>query len=128
MVMKSSILLIITLLAAGSGFSQNKTVFFATFKSQMDIKGTKLLYNGASLREKHTIDIYVAALYLPNQTMNGTTVINVNEVQVIELKILSNKVTREKFINAVNDGVAKVSDGKANTEEIIKFIGFFLRN
>ncbi|MFT6503157.1 MAG: hypothetical protein ACJASQ_003289 [Crocinitomicaceae bacterium] len=123
--MKSSILLIITLLVAGSVFSQTKTVSGATFKSQMDIKGTKLMYNGAGLREKYTIDLYVAALYLPNQTMNGTTVINANEVQAIELKIVSNKVTREKFNDTVKEGFAKVSEGKASAEEISKFTGFF---
>ncbi|MFT6983445.1 MAG: hypothetical protein ACJAUD_002221 [Crocinitomicaceae bacterium] len=123
--MKSSILLIITHLAAGSLFSQTKTVSGASFKSQMDIKGAKLLYNGAGLGEKYTIDLYDVALYLPSPTMNGTTIINANEVQATELKIVSNKVTREKFNATVKEGFAKVSDGKANTEEISKFTGFF---
>ncbi|MFT6243884.1 MAG: hypothetical protein ACJA0U_001239 [Salibacteraceae bacterium] len=57
--------------------------------------------------------------------MNGTTIINANEVQATELKIVSNKVTREKFNATVKEGFAKVSDGKTNTEEISKFTGFF---
>ncbi|MFT6243886.1 MAG: hypothetical protein ACJA0U_001241 [Salibacteraceae bacterium] len=40
--MKSSILQIITVLVAGSLFSQAKTVSGASFKSQMDIKRTNL--------------------------------------------------------------------------------------
>ena len=57
--------------------------------------------------------------------MNWTTVINANEVQAIELKIVSNKVTREKFNATVKEWGKKVSDGKANTEETSKFTGFF---
>ncbi|MFT6502683.1 MAG: hypothetical protein ACJASQ_002810 [Crocinitomicaceae bacterium] len=123
--MKNSILLVVALVISGSVFSQTKTVSGATFKSQMDIKGTKLLYNGAGLREKYTIDLYVAALYLPNQTMNGATVLNNDEIQVIEIKIVSDKVTREKFNSSVKDGFAKASDGKASTSDISKFTGFF---
>ena len=112
--MKNSILLVVALVISGSVFSQTKTVSGATFKSQMDIKGTKLLYNGA-----------VAALYLPNQTMNGTTALNNDEIQVLEIKIVSDKVTREKFNSSVKEGFAKASDGKASTSDISKFTGFF---
>ena len=124
-IMKVSILLMATLLTAGSVFSQTKTVSGATFKSQMDVKGTKLVFNGAGVREKYTIDLYVAALYLPNQSMNSTSVINANETQVINLKIVSDKVTKEKFNATVKEGFAKVSEGKASASNISKFTGFF---
>ena len=60
--------------------------------------------------------------------MNWTTVINANEVQAIELKIVSNKVTREKFNATVKEWGKKVSDGKANTEDHLSLLGFSLRN
>ena len=105
-------------MTTGSAFSQTKTVAGATFSSQMDIKGTKLIYNGAGLREKYSFDLYVAALYLSNQTKDGATVINADEIQVINIKLVSNKVTRDKFNETVKDGFEKVSDGKATTAEI----------
>ena len=91
----------------------------------MDIKGKKLIYNGAGLREKYTIDLYVAALYLPKQTTNGSTAVNANETQAINIKIVSNKVTREKFNSSVKDGFAKASHGKATAVNIGKFTEFF---
>ncbi|NRA12527.1 MAG: chalcone isomerase family protein [Crocinitomicaceae bacterium] len=123
--MKTSILLFVTLLTAGSVFSQTKTVSGATFKSQMDIKGAKLVYNGAGLREKYTIDIYVAALYFPNQTMNSSAVIGANEIQAINIELVSNKVTRERFNATVKEGSGKVTDGKATASNISAFTGFF---
>ena len=123
--MKIIALLVVTLLTTGSVFSQTKTVSGVTFKSQMDIKGKKLLYNGAGLREKYTIDLYVAALYLPNQSMNGSTVVSANETQVINIKIVSDKVTKDKFNESVKDGFAKASHGTASAANMTKFKGFF---
>lgn len=123
--MKFSVLLLVMLLTTGSVFSQTKTVAGATFSSQMDIKGTKLIYNGAGLREKFGFDLYVAALYLKAQTIDGGKVISGNEIQVINIKLVSDKVTRDKFNSTVKEGFAKVSDGKASQAEIDKFTGFF---
>lgn len=105
--------------------AQDKTVAGETFKAQMDVKGTKLTYNGAGLREKYTLDLYVAALYLPSQSTNSTKIINADETQAIHIKIVSNKVTREKFNETVKEGFEKVTEGKATDSEISKFTGFF---
>lgn len=108
-----------------SSNAQNRTVGGETFAAQLDIKGTKLIFNGAGVREKYTLDLYVAALYLPSQSMDGTKIVNKDETQAINIKIVSNKVTREKFNETVKEGFAKVSEGKATTAEIAKFTGFF---
>lgn len=106
-------------------FAQNRTVSGKTFPAQLDVKGSKLTFNGAGLREKYTLDLYAAALYLPKQTMDGAKVINANEIQAINIKIISSKVTREKFNETVKEGFAKVSEGKATEAQIAKFTGFF---
>jgi len=108
-----------------SSNAQNKTVGGQTFAAQLDIKGTKLIYNGAGIREKYTLDLYVAALYLPSQSMDGTKIVNKDETQAINIKIVSSKVTRDKFNETVKEGFAKVSEGKATAAEISKFTGFF---
>lgn len=106
-------------------YAQNRTVAGQTFPAQLDIKGSKLIFNGAGLREKYTLDLYVAALYLPKQTMDGGKVISSDEMQAINIKIVSNKVTREKFNETVKEGFEKVSEGKASSAQISKFQGFF---
>lgn len=106
-------------------YAQNRTVAGETFASQLDVKGTKLIFNGAGLREKYKIDLYVAALYLPKQTTDANKVINGNEIQAINIKIVSNRVTREKFNETVKEGFDKVTEGKATDAQISKFQGFF---
>ncbi len=106
-------------------YAQNRTVAGETFASQLDVKGTKLIFNGAGLREKYKIDLYVAALYLPKQTSDANKVINGNEIQAINIKIVSNRVTREKFNETVKEGFEKVTEGKASSAQISKFQGFF---
>ena len=122
--MKKFIFLFFLGVSLGS-HAQNKTVAGETFAAQLDVKGTKLIYNGAGLREKYTLDLYVAALYLPSQSMDGSKIVNANETQAINIRIVSNKVTREKFNETVKEGFAKVSEGKATESEISKFTGFF---
>lgn len=106
-------------------FAQSRTVEGETFPAKLDVKGTKLMYNGAGVREKYTIDLYVAALYLPKQTTDASKVINANEIQAINLRIISDKVTRDKFNETVKEGFEKVTQGKATSTQISKFTGFF---
>lgn len=106
-------------------YAQDRTVEGETFAAKLDVKGTKLIFNGAGLREKYTINLYVAALYLPEQSTDANKIINANEIQSINIKIVSNKVTREKFNETVKDGFAKVTEGKATSAQITKFQGYF---
>lgn len=122
--MKNLLVLLFVGMSAGL-FAQNRTVAGETFPAKLDVKGTKLVFNGAGLREKYTLDLYVAALYLPKQTTDASKVIQANEIQAINIKIVSNKVTREKFNETVKEGFAKVTEGKASSQQISKFQGFF---
>ncbi|MDB3907884.1 chalcone isomerase family protein, partial [Crocinitomicaceae bacterium] len=122
--MKNLLVVLFVGLSAGL-FAQDRTVAGETFPAKLDVKGTKLVFNGAGLREKYTLDLYVAALYLPKQTTDANKVINGNEIQAINIKIVSNKVTREKFNETVKEGFAKVTEGKATSTQISKFTGFF---
>ena len=106
-------------------YAQNRTVSGQTFPAQLDVKGTKLIFNGAGLREKYTLDLYVAALYLPKQSTDAQKVIGANEIQAINIKIVSNKVTRDKFNETVKEGFEKVTEGKATAAQISKFQGYF---
>lgn len=106
-------------------FAQSRTVEGETFPAKLDVKGTQLVFNGAGLREKYTINLYVAALYLPKQTTDGSKVVNANETQAINIRIVSDKVTRDKFNETVKEGFEKVTEGKATSAQISKFQGYF---
>ena len=104
---------------------QDITMHGATFKRFMKIKEDQLVYNGAGLRQKFGLDLYVSALYLPKKNANSNSVINADEMQAISIKIISNLVTREKFNQVVAEGFEKSSHGKASSAERDAFKGFF---
>mgnify|MGYP000008423055 CR=1 FL=1 len=122
--MKNSIFFIF-LLFSFSFLSQDITVSGATFKKKLDIKGDLLSFNGAGLRQKYGFDLYVAALYLPAPSMDPNRIINADELQAINIKIISSKVTKDKFNETVQEGFLKSSHGKATAAEKSQFKGFF---
>lgn len=125
--MKSKFLLsILTVLFLSLNSSaQEVTVAGATFPTKFKISNQVVEYNGAGLRQKYFFDLYVAALYVPARTNNAQTIIDQNKESAIRLKILSNKVTREKFVETVKDGFATSSEGKATPSEIEAFMKLF---
>lgn len=105
--------------------AQKRTVAGVTFDAKTTVNGKTLLYNGSGLREKYTFDLYVAALYLSRPSMDASKIISDDDEMGIHLELVSNKVTREKFIETVKEGFAKSSSGKATDAEIKTFMGFF---
>lgn len=95
------------------------------FPVKMKINEKIVKYNGSGLREKYFFDLYVAALYLQNQTSDAKKVINADEEMCIRLKLVSDKVTREKFVETVKEGFSNSTDGKASATEINTFMGYF---
>ena len=55
-----------------------QTVAGITFPDRIQINESALVLNGAGLREKYWIDIYVAALYLPNLRQSRKPIIEQN--------------------------------------------------
>lgn len=124
--MKKTILLFGILLSASTFFAQNTTKISGhDFFKTITVGDEKLDLNGGGLREKYFFDLYIAALYLKDKNSDASKIISKNEEMAISIKIISSKVTREKFIETVKEGFAKASAGKASKEEIKKFTGFF---
>ena len=62
---------LLVLFMAQNSIAQNRTIGGVTFPPKLDIKGTSLYFNGCGLREKYTLDLYVAGLYLDKTTMDS---------------------------------------------------------
>ncbi|MBM3431049.1 MAG: chalcone isomerase [Bacteroidetes bacterium] len=106
--------------------AQDITVSGASFfKKKLDIKGDVLTYNGAGLRQKYGFDLYVGALYLENQSSDANKIINTDDIQAINIKIISSKVTRDKFNESVSEGFSRASHGKATEEQKKLFKSYF---
>lgn len=115
---------ILFLLIGFQSFSQTKTISGVKFPTTAKIGKNNLVLNGGGLREKYWMDLYVAALYLEAKTTDASKVIYGNEEMAIHIKIISSSVTRERFIESVNEGFANASC-KASADEKKKFISFF---
>ncbi len=68
---------------------------------------TTLLINGAGIREKYFMDLYVGALYLKAKNNDADKIINANEAMCIKLHIVSGLITSQKMIDAVDEGFKK---------------------
>ena len=108
-------------------FSQNKTTVLhgVTFYSEIKLGANNLVLNGGGLREKYFFDLYVGALYLEQKSKDASKILNADAPMVIQLKLVSNSVTREKFVESVREGFKNASHGKATKDQISKFINSF---
>ena len=122
---KLMLLLAVSICLAGPFLSQTKKFHGVNFNTELKLDGENLLMNGAGLRDKYFMDLYVAALYLPKKTNDAKKVIYDDTEMAIHIKIVSSSVTRERFVESVNEGFAISKHGNASKEEIKKFVGFF---
>ncbi|MGV7107913.1 chalcone isomerase family protein [Flavobacterium sp. U410] len=95
--------------------------------NKLTIDGQDLVLNGAGLREKMWIDLYVGSLYLPKKSSNANEIMASTEGAAIKLNIVSGMITSEKMINAVNEGFENATGGKTAPlkAKIDKFKAFF---
>uniref|UniRef100_UPI00404B9405 chalcone isomerase family protein n=1 Tax=Flavobacterium sp. TaxID=239 RepID=UPI00404B9405 len=104
-----------TLLVAFSlitSVSAQKVVSGVKLDNTISVEGSNLSLNGAGVREKYWIDLYVGSLYLPKKSSNASEIINSKDLAVIKLDIVSGMITSEKMINSVNEGFEKSTGGK----------------
>ena len=89
-------------------------------------------FNGAGLREKFFLDLYVGALYVNTKTSDQKAVMNNDESMAITLDIVSSLITSEKMLTAIDEGFenstnnniapfeAKIAQFKVSFKEEIK--------
>jgi len=102
-----------------------KTYGGVKFPTTIEIGKTSLELNGGGIREKYFMDLYAAALYVPNKTDEPGKIVYGDVEQAIHIKIISSMVTREKFIESTTEGFKNAGHGKASDSEIKKFMGYF---
>ncbi|MEN9743155.1 MAG: hypothetical protein RLZZ65_960 [Bacteroidota bacterium] len=122
---KIALFLLLTLGLTSVSIAQTKKIHGVNFYTELKLGDENLVLNGAGLREKYWMDLYVAALYLPKKSNEAGKIIYNDQEMAIHIKIISSSVTRERFIESVNEGFANSTHGKATKEEIKKFVGFF---
>ena len=87
----------------------------------------KLMLNGAGVREKFFMDLYVGGLYLKEKSQDAKAIIEADKPMAIRLHIISSMITSKKMEKATREGFENATGG--NTEaikvQIEEFISVF---
>ncbi len=109
-------------------------LFNLSFKAQLDVAGVKvplvfkseesaLILNGAGVREKYFMDLYVGALYLKNKSTDAQRAMDADESMCVKLHIVSGMITSEKMTTSVDEGFKK--SAKSNLAALQSRIDLF---
>jgi hypothetical protein len=120
------ILCISALLLSISSFSQIK-VQGVTFPEKLGKEDKLLVLNGAGVRSKYYINVYVAGLYLINKNTNAKEIIDADKPTAVRLQIISSLVSKDKMADAIVEGFEKSTGGKTASikKEIDMIVNIF---
>lgn len=88
------------------------------------VESQPLKLNGAGVREKWMMDLYVGALYLKQQESDAVKIIKTEDAMAIRLQIVSGMITSERMTSSTMEGFQHATHG--NTAPIQKEIEAFL--
>jgi hypothetical protein len=93
----------------------------------LEVGKSKLILNGAGVRSKFFMDLYVGGLYLQNKSNNPKEIIEGDEPMAIRLHIISSLITSKKMENATREGFENATKGNIEPikSQIEKFISVF---
>lgn len=118
----SSLLL---LLAIMPGFSRQ--IAGVDMQETYTLGSDSLVLNGAGIRNKFFVDAYVCGLYVKSKKGDAQAILSADEPMVFRIVVISGMITRDKFLDAVNEGFQKSTGGNTAPyqADINKFMGFF---
>ena len=88
---------------------------------------TKLILNGAGIRTKFFMNMYVGGLYLPQKSNDALKVIEADEPMAIRLHIVSSMITSERMETATREGFENATNNNSAPikTQIERFITVF---
>jgi len=94
---------------------------------RIDSDTQQLVINGAGVRSKWFLDLYVAGLYLEAPLIDARQVIDADRPSLLRLEIVSGLISSEKMEKATREGFEKAASGgyPASTEQVDAFIEVF---
>lgn len=72
----------------------------------------KMPLNGAGIREKYWLNMYVGSLYVKTKTTDPSAIINANEAMAIQINIISSMITPSRMEESITEGFEKSTKGK----------------
>ena len=126
--MKTYLAIVTALLFATDIFSQ-VNLAGVNVAGSMKMSDKVLALNGAGIRKKLFIEVYVGSLYTTTKTSNGEALAKADEPQVMRIHITSGMVTSDKMADATKEGFEKSTGGNTAPikDKIEKFVALFKR-
>jgi len=100
--MRNVLLLLCVLLPLAS---QARTIEDVTLPESLQVNDATLQLNGAGVRSKYFVDVYVAALYLPALQQDARRIVQADEPQSVRLAIISSCITRDRLLESIEDRI-----------------------
>ncbi|NLR94174.1 MULTISPECIES: chalcone isomerase family protein [Flammeovirga] len=107
--------------------AQTTTVSDVTLENKVEINGLSLDLNGAGVRSKYFLSLYVGSLYLPKKSTDANEVLYNTDNKMIQLDIISSLISKEKMEETIKEGFKNSMNGDTSSlqSEIDSFIAVF---
>ncbi len=92
-------------LVALPGAAAARTVAGVEVPETVAVDGTALVLNGAGVRRKLFVKVYVGALYLPERRADPAAIIGADEPQRVEMRILYRRIGVRKLRESWEEGL-----------------------
>ena len=111
-----------TFICAISLCAQTSNIEGIDFPDELSINDETLLLNGGGLREKlGFLDLYVGGLYLSANSSDANQIVTSGNPMAIRIVIASRLVSRDRFIEALEEGFKNTTVGKYTPIQIESF-------
>jgi hypothetical protein len=120
-----SLCFLITILSAA--LCEAKDIAGISIPGALQADGQNLVLNGAGVRTKFFMDLYVGGLYLKQKHSDAEKIISADEPMAIRLHIISSLITSEKMEAATREGFVNATGGAPAplADRIESFIAVF---
>ena len=115
-------LTLVTLVITISLCAQENNIDGIEFQQELSINDDTFTFNGGGLREKFGfLDLYVGGLYLSKTSSDANQIVMSSNSMAIRIVIASKLVSRDRFIEALEEGFKNTTVGKYTPIEIERF-------
>lgn len=108
---RTALVVLAMLALPGLSTAQSMTVRGVELPGTVTAGDTTLVLRGAGVRSKFFFKLYVGALYLAAPANSASLIVKADSPMAITLDVLSDKVTRERLIDTLEEGFEKSTSG-----------------
>lgn len=102
--MKKTLVFLLSCFFLASSAMAAQKIGGVTLADDIKFEGDTLVLNGAGIRKKAVLSLYVAALYLKAKSQDAKAIIDATDKMNMQIHITSGMITREKLLEAITDG------------------------